>query len=111
MTCKEKLIADRPNLDSSMIENIIKWECPSAHHYLPDPEYCKDGFPQCVDCWNREITEKRENTDEMDKLRMENEIYRKTIEEMKVELNKCNAMFRVIEQFTDTRLPKVKTDF
>ena len=122
MTCKEKLIADHPSYNNCVIESIIKFNCPWAYNYLSEPEYCKDEFPQCIDCWNREIPDERENakknsnpkcddTSEMDDLRMENEIYRKAIEAMKVELTKCNAMFRVIEQFTDTRLPKVKTDF
>lgn len=131
MTCKERLILDHPNWSMKDVEDIISIECPELFGYLPDPDFCIGESQDCVKCWNRDLSERKEpehfdirklefvepteshtdDTSEIDDLRSEIDIYKKIIEEQRVELIRCNAIIRTVEQLTSTRLPKVKTNF
>lgn len=131
MTCKEKLIADHPNLTMAEVEKCMDIECPDTFNYLCEPEYCTGCSPECTKCWNREIPEppkqeffntvtlefvestepKTDDTSEARSLVEEIDILKKTIEEQRIELIRCNAIIQTAEQFANVRLPKVKTDF
>lgn len=57
MTLKQKLMADHPEMDSYDLGYAIGSQCPSEYGY-PEPKDACKGF--CGDCWNSEMSEKKE---------------------------------------------------
>ena len=118
MTCKEKLMLDHPKWTMKDVSDIMAIECPDVFGYLPDPCFCTGDSPDCLRCWDREIPDpikpteaKTDDTSDARSLVEEIDILKKTIEEQRIELIRCNAIVRTVEQFTGTRLPKIKTEF
>lgn len=61
MTCKEKFIAEHPDLDKEHIQYVIGNQCPDDYDYLGAPRNSAgnlicDGV-LCKSCWDREIPE------------------------------------------------------
>lgn len=61
MTCREKLIADHPELTKEEIDYHTRNYCPSDYGYMDDPETTEGDsscyYVKCMDCWDREIPE------------------------------------------------------
>ena len=57
MTVREKLTMEHPEkLDG--LEPGGCMGCPEDYGYLPDPDFCMNGYdPCCKKCWDREIPE------------------------------------------------------
>ena len=58
MTCREKLMQERPDLVDELRYSGGCCGCPSMRGYLPDPEECGTkvmGDRDCRECWDREI--------------------------------------------------------
>lgn len=60
MTCKEKLMADNPKLDTWDIEGIIEDYCPHHYGYMHNDGFCRDLDQDCEACWNQKIIIKKE---------------------------------------------------
>lgn len=54
MTCKEKLMADHPDLPITAILAIVGETCPDEFGYLNTPDWCEADI-KCRKCWDREI--------------------------------------------------------
>ena len=93
MTCKEKLIAEHPELTEEGIDYVIKERhCPSDYGYLDEPRYCVVEHSTCVKCWDREIPETTDTVcldpkDTTEKEKEDMPITRKTEAELVEEIN------------------------
>ena len=92
MTCREKLMLERPDLiDEEYLGGCFG--CPSMRNYLPDPEVCGTRVmsdDDCRRCWDREIP----GTENIEK---ENEVMtttKKTKAELLDELEQANQNVR-----------------
>ena len=58
MTCREKLLIDYPENSEERMNDT----CPDDYGYASEPIYCTTLFSsgrECIDCWDREVEEKR----------------------------------------------------
>lgn len=96
MTCREKLSIDHP----TYVWETFDWGwcckgCPSDYGYLNDPEYCEEGPSPtiCDRCWNREITEKENETPMINTKKTKAQL----IEELKEATEKATALEKEIK--------------
>ena len=94
MTCREMLKREHPTLVSSEYDGGCKF-CPSDYGYLGDPEYCKEAPSDivCGRCWDREITEKENETPMSNTKKTKAQL----IEELKEATEKATALEKEIK--------------